>query len=50
MYFKKQSFSGMMATEGKVSFVYSFLQMGLIIGQHNSECQKISDDCYDSKC
>jgi len=39
----------MIEAEGKVSFVYSFLQMGLI-GQHNAECQKMSDDCNDSKC
>ena len=49
MYFKKQSFSGMIEAGGKVSFVYSFLQMR-VIGQHNAECQKMSDDCNDSKC
>ena len=49
MYFKKQSFLGMIEAGGKVSFVYSFLQMRLI-GQHNAECQEMSDDCNDSKC
>ena len=47
MYFKKYSFLDMIEAEGKVSFVYSFLQMGLI-GQHNAECQKMSNDCNDS--
>jgi len=46
---KSNLLSHMIEAEGKVSFVYSFLQMGLI-GQHNAECQKMSDDCNDSKC
>ena len=49
MYLKKQSFSCMIEPEGKVSSVYSFVQMGLV-SQYNGECQKMNNNCNDSKC